>query len=284
MSVCLKKGSKTRGEPLPEEEAAMRRLNNRSGVSIIAVVFLIVVVAFLGVIVVSLFTTQSAQSVGELNSTQALFIADGGIEYIFKNRTFPDYSMLGSTVTLGGGTFTVDSPAYTTVLVPAGAGVTITVNWTGWFTTYPTAGGGNVGIVLSGPSEEIACTGMTATTFTGCNKLGGGALTGGQVVNTEVYPVTRLNGALTPGACPITVDSTRGFLPQGVIKIDNEYIHYTGTTATTFTGCTRGFKGTSDVGHGNMKSVYQYVITSTGSVSTIFGGTAQRVVRVTLTQ
>lgn len=256
-------------------------LKGQRGGSIIAAVFLIVVIGFLGAIVVSLVSTQSFQSVGELKSTEALYIADGGIEYILKNRTFPDYSMLGATETLGGGTFTVDSPAYTTVVVPAGANVTITVNSTGWFTTYPTAGGGNVGIVVGG--EEIGCTGIGAT-FTGCNKLAGGAVTGGQLVNTEVYPVTRLSGGLSAVATTITVDSTRGFLPQGIIKIESEYIHYTGTTATTFTGCTRGFRGSSSVGHGNGRSVYQYAITSTGSVSTLVGGTAQRVVRVTVDQ
>lgn len=38
----------------------------------------------------------------------------------------------------------------------------------------------------------------------------------------------------------IAVRSTAAFTATGVIKIDDEIIPYTGKTATTFTGCTRG--------------------------------------------
>ncbi len=38
----------------------------------------------------------------------------------------------------------------------------------------------------------------------------------------------------------ITVRSTAAFTSTGAIKVDDEIIPYTGKTATTFTGCTRG--------------------------------------------
>jgi len=63
------------------------------------------------------------------------------------------------------------------------------------------------------------------------------------------YNETLLNGSLTSSATTITVDSTDGFAESDRIKIDNEEILYTGKTATTFTGCTRGARGTQAVSH-----------------------------------
>ena len=63
----------------------------------------------------------------------------------------------------------------------------------------------------------------------------------------RVYPypedsadTTTLNGNIIAASTTITVASTSGFDEQGRIIIDDEVISYTGTTATTFTGCTRG--------------------------------------------
>jgi hypothetical protein len=305
MSVCLKKESKTRGAPLPEEEAAMRRLNNRSGVSIIAVVFLIVVVAFLGVIVVSLFVTQSSQSVGELNSTQALYIADGGIEYAFRAGTFPNYSYpvwssragasatnpcpSGTGIVLGQGEFCVDPPTVLTGPIGTSVPVNIPVVST---TGFPSAG------LIRIDSEVIQYTSTTATTFNVPNIASyrgyAGTSAAAHTADAGVYPATTLGGGALPNDCtalssiPVNFDTSE-FLSSGVIKIDSEYFHYTGKSALAFgTGVagsvTRCFKGSTSTIHTPTTAVYQLWITSTGSVSTIFGGTAQRVVRVTLTQ
>lgn len=48
---------------------------------------------------------------------------------------------------------------------------------------------------------------------------------------------------------PIQVASTTGFLNSGTILIEQELINYTGKTATTFTGITRGVYGTTNVAH-----------------------------------
>jgi hypothetical protein len=54
---------------------------------------------------------------------------------------------------------------------------------------------------------------------------------------------------LAAGATTVNVVSTTSFPTVGILTVDFEAIHYTGTTATSFTGCTRGFDGTSDVLH-----------------------------------
>ena len=49
----------------------------------------------------------------------------------------------------------------------------------------------------------------------------------------------------TDSVTSITVSSTSGFDSSGTIHIANEEITYTGTTSTTFTGCTRGANSTT---------------------------------------
>lgn len=60
--------------------------------------------------------------------------------------------------------------------------------------------------------------------------------------------------ALTAGisnnsTTPIQVTSTANFIAPGYIIIEQEVIAYTGVTATTFTGITRGVKGTTNTSH-----------------------------------
>ena len=56
---------------------------------------------------------------------------------------------------------------------------------------------------------------------------------------------TLTTAAHTNSVTTITVASTSAFPPKGYIVIKREIISYTGTTATTFTGCTRGVGGTT---------------------------------------
>ena len=64
-------------------------------------------------------------------------------------------------------------------------------------------------------------------------------------------PNTLLNGAIASSTNPatgsgvITVDTTAGFPSSGTLLIGSEQITYTGTTATTFTGITRGANSTT---------------------------------------
>lgn len=65
----------------------------------IAVIFLIVVVGFFGMIMVSLSATQQMTSLNELQSTQALFVAEGGLERAVNYFLSP---MLAGRVTCAG--------------------------------------------------------------------------------------------------------------------------------------------------------------------------------------
>lgn len=62
---------------------------------------------------------------------------------------------------------------------------------------------------------------------------------------------TALTAAINNTVTTIPVTSTLGFNPTGSILIDYEVISYTGITATSFTGCTRGAYGTSAASHTN---------------------------------
>lgn len=68
----------------------------------------------------------------------------------------------------------------------------------------------------------------------------------------------RLNAALTDSATTVTVVSTTGFSATGTVRIETELITYTGTTATTFTGCTRAASGTKASAHDLNTRVYQH--------------------------
>lgn len=74
---------------------------------------------------------------------------------------------------------------------------------------------------------------------------------------TAIAATTTLNGALNSSATTITVVSTTGFAAAGSIGIDGEYITYSGKTATTFTGCTRGV-GSTATSHSSGATVNQY--------------------------
>jgi len=79
------------------------------------------------------------------------------------------------------------------------------------------------------------------------------------------YAETTLDGDLAATATTITVASTAGFPERGRIRIDDEEILYTGKTATTFTGCTRGARGTTATSHSNGATVsngYKVLITN----------------------
>jgi hypothetical protein len=60
---------------------------------------------------------------------------------------------------------------------------------------------------------------------------------------------TTLNGGINNSVTTITVVSTAGFPTVGELRITSEVITYTGITPTTFTGCTRGARGSANVAH-----------------------------------
>jgi hypothetical protein len=97
---------------------------------------------------------------------------------------------------------------------------------------------------------------------------------------------TTLDGSIDASVTTVTVDSTTGFESIGTITIESENISYTGKTATTFTGCTRGADSTTAASHSDSVTVTRatkwYNITRTSGAysatadenwtSTIIGG------------
>jgi hypothetical protein len=75
----------------------------------------------------------------------------------------------------------------------------------------------------------------------------GGTVTGTVATTLATALVgTTLSAAITSTATTINVVSTTGFAsPTGSLWISQELITYTGTTGTSFTGCTRGTSGTT---------------------------------------
>jgi hypothetical protein len=89
--------------------------------------------------------------------------------------------------------------------------------------------------------------------------VGWGAGTWGGIVTGAVTTAVS-GGTLSNSNTTVTVTSTTGFTATGRILIDSETISYTGVTATTFTGCTRGLSGTGSgaaATHANGASVVQ---------------------------
>lgn len=74
-------------------------------------------------------------------------------------------------------------------------------------------------------------------------------LTGGQS--------TRLTAALNTSATTVTVQSTTGWPSTGFFMVDAEEFSYTGKTATTFTGVSRGQTGSVAASHNNNATVFR---------------------------
>ena len=68
-------------------------------------------------------------------------------------------------------------------------------------------------------------------------------------------PSTLLDGDHAADVTTITVDDTSNFPNEGIIRIEDEEIYYTGTTATELTGCSRGENDTTAATHADDKTV-----------------------------
>lgn len=74
--------------------------------------------------------------------------------------------------------------------------------------------------------------------------IGVGIIAGGGGV-----AATDLTVAVDDDDVTLQVTSTSNFLSADYIELGNEKVFYTGTTDTTFTGCTRGYDGTTAASH-----------------------------------
>lgn len=87
----------------------------------------------------------------------------------------------------------------------------------------------------------------------------------GQLTAGRVFVFASLDSAtygpttpLSSSATTITVDDTTNFDSSGTILIGDEQITYSGKTATTFTGCTRGANGSTAAEHAWTEIVYKW--------------------------
>jgi hypothetical protein len=248
---------------------------SQRGVSIIAAIFIIVILAFMGAIFVSLVNTSSLTAVNDLQSTEALYVAQGGLEYILNFATFPNFSMGGVSKNLGTGQFLTSTPAYLTTAVST-TNTTISVNSTAGF--YPGSVAVPGWIVID--ADTISYTGSTGNSFTGVNNI-----TVGHVSGNAVYPVASLTNNLANNCnSPVTIQATyasNNFLMPGIVTIGTEMFYCTGATIGppgSFNNCTRCYQGSVKATHAPAAgNIFQYVVTSTGTV-----GNTQRTIKAGL--
>lgn len=133
----------------------------------------------------------------------------------------------------------------------------------------PTQGGTNIKTYTLGDTLYASATntlaklaGNTSTTQKFLTQTGTGSASAAPIwkvlspsdINTQYGAFyfdysTTLSGAITNVQTTIPVVSTTGFSATGAIIINAELITYTGKTATSFTGCTRGAAGSPNVSH-----------------------------------
>jgi hypothetical protein len=164
------------------------------GASLLAAIFLIVVVGFFGLIVVSLVSTQNIGSLNEIQSTQAFYVAEAGMEQAVSYLLGPTLAprttcagLPGAATSLNPGQFQLNteagSPFYSTTAttIPAG-GVTSVA------TTIPVVSTANYApfgrIMID--RELIDYTGTTAISFTGALRGRDGTLATSHLAGTRV--------------------------------------------------------------------------------------------------
>lgn len=263
--------------------------------SIVALLIMVVVVAV--IIAMGYLLAGSTLSAGtRLGSTQAFFLAEGGLEAEqrrwaqnlewYRSATDPTPAAPAAQA-LGAGTFvaSVSIPATLVRTRLVAGGATLNVYTT---SRFPAAGILQIGDDIAGGAEFVRYAGTTGTSFTGLAR----AQTVGTVAtldtaharSTAVYPVTILRSAMAASCAPqasIDVDAHGKFLGGGTVAIEGEEIGYTGSSTTggtmTLTGITRCLGTVGPLAHaigqpvtpvlGNGESARaQLEIVSTGAV------------------
>ena len=91
--------------------------------------------------------------------------------------------------------------------------------------------------------------------------------TADDLVRATNNATTQLSGSISSSITSIAVNSTALFPVSGIIRIDQEIISYTGTSGgNTFTGCTRGFEGTTAASHSNNSGVFLDITAASNNV------------------
>lgn len=127
-------------------------------------------------------------------------------------------------------------------------------------------------------TEIIKIGSVSSTTWSSCTRgqLGTTATTHSDndpIYRIQVLASTAINdaGNISDSATTITVDSTTDFASSGTIIIEDELITYTGTTSTTFIGCTRGAYETTAASHNDNTVVSATFVGSYTDISQFHG-------------
>lgn len=199
----------------------------RGAFLILAAVFLLIVLAFLGVVFLTTFTTSTSTSLNEVQSTRALFVAEGGVEFARRDLSLdanwywnPDPTALSGT--LGSGQFTADI-SYPATALRKNIGA---ASPSGELRVFSVGRFGATGAVYA-EGEIITYTG-TATLpdppgnrFTGVARGQWGTAAGPHGIGVAVSPVTRLSAAAGSGTgLTLTVGDTTKFLWTGTVTIN----------------------------------------------------------------
>lgn len=266
---------------------------NQRGVSIIAVVIMMLIMAVMGSVLLSMVGTENTSSLGQMRGSQAFFVAEGGVEYTQRFLTdtanwyfFPTdpYPQPSVTMSLGAGTFTyfVNFPA-TGLSKNLGGGSGNTTVCTFSTDRFPSSATIEIdNEVLNGcvPGNPASCNGPGFN----CNTRPYQGTLSAHAIGAEVYPVTTLSANITSSQPTITVGNTAKFLAAGTIQIGDawgitEEARYNGITPTQFLGVVRGVNGTTatawPAGTTNVTPLQntgtapddQVLVTSTGNVS-----------------
>src|SRR6266540_3373521 len=204
--------------------AHMTWLENNRGVSLIAAIFIIVVLAFMGLMFVSLINISSLTAVNDLQSTQAFSIAEGGIEYgkeVLASYSFwynfaNDPFFLATNQALGNGSFTttINVPA-TTVRKSSGAGANEIRVFS--IDQFPSPGGT---IYVGG--TVMAYTSIATDLPKGPRFIFPAAIGTTVFAGTYLYPIVTLSAGITATdtTIPFAGNSSK-FLQKGTITIDD---------------------------------------------------------------
>ncbi len=258
----------------------MNGYGRQGGFLLIVAIVLVVVASMLAVTIAMIAATSGSSATDNLQSGQALFLADSGLEFEarrmaqnldwYRSSADPTTSV---TQNFGAGNFTVSTNLPATELSarvqPAATSVTVfTSNRFPTFAASPSPPTtcnpcylalGDVS--PSGGGEFVTYNAISGNTFTvtRAQSPGGYAPTlpspptaTTQARGTPVYPVTTVSTATSSGCAStasIRLVAHPKFLNAGTINIEGEEIQYTGSSTssgvTTLTGITRCADGLS---------------------------------------
>jgi hypothetical protein len=111
-----------------------RQRRGQSGFSIVATIITLLMLSVFVAVAVSLVTTGSTGAVQGRQGVQALFIADGGLQYTVRRNRFPNYGVTPA-VALGEGSFSVSVPTLAVDPVRTSPLPTLTLSSTEGFIT-----------------------------------------------------------------------------------------------------------------------------------------------------